>query len=105
MVAVLVTLLFYQVGFPQYQMVLFVLATYWAVRYRAVIRNRAFLWIAMVCYFGWISVFDLIDFFVEIDRHLIPQWAGLLTFLLGCVLLTCSVRSGRPVDKSPGAPG
>ena len=60
-VAILVTLLFYHVGFPQYQMVLFVLATYWAVRYRDVIRHRTLLWIAMVCYFGWLSVFDLID--------------------------------------------
>ena len=92
-VAVLVTLLFYQVGFPQYQMVLFVLGSYWAVRYRPVIRNGAALWIAMVCYFAWLSVFDLIDSFGRLQSSFIPEWAGVPTFLLGCVLLIRSMRS------------
>jgi len=97
-VAVLVTLLFYQVGFPQYQMVLYVLGSYGALRFRAEIRHGTALWIAMACYFGWISAYDIIEAFKSIDSTLIPLWAGLPTFLLGCVLLICCLRSAT-ADK------
>ena len=52
--AVLVTLMFYQVGFAQYHMVLFVLASYWMMSARGAIREAIPLWIALGCYFGWL---------------------------------------------------
>ena len=99
--AMLLTLLFYQVGFSQYQMVLFVLGSSWVIQYREEIRHRPGLWIALVCYFGWISVFDLIDALTDLNATLIPQWGGLPTFVLGCVLLICCLRSAT---TSPGSP-
>jgi hypothetical protein len=93
--AILTTLLFYQVGFAQYQMVLFVLASYWVVRHRDTIRNRIALWLALAAYFGWVSLFDTFDAFYGADYNRMQEWVGLPTFLLGCVLIVCVVRSAR----------
>ena len=57
--AILVTLMFYQVGFAQYHMVLFVLASYWMVSARQPIRETALIWIALASYFGWLSYFNI----------------------------------------------
>src|SRR5208337_913964 len=65
--AVLVTLMFYQVGFAQYHMVLFVLASYWMMSARGAIREAIPLWIALGCYFGWLSIFDVMLSKTEID--------------------------------------
>ena len=46
MLAILVTLMFYQVGFAQYHFVLFVLASYWMVRARQPWRETLWIWIA-----------------------------------------------------------
>jgi hypothetical protein len=93
--AILVTLMFYQVGFAQYQMVLFVLASYWVLRNVEGIANRPFLVIAMALYFGWLSVFDVIDSWISIDSLSMQEWIGLPTFLLGCLLGACILSSSR----------
>jgi hypothetical protein len=91
--AIATTLLFYQVGFPQYQMVLFMLASYWVVARSEQIRNRVPLYVSLGCYFGWLGIFDVIECTVGVDFHSMQEWAGLPTFLLGCGLITCIVRS------------
>jgi Glycosyltransferase family 87 len=91
--AIVTTLLFYKVGFPQYQMVLFVLASYWVAAKSQQIRNRVPLYVALGCYFGWLSIFDVIECTKGVDFHSMQEWAGLPTFLLGCGLIVCIVRA------------
>ena len=108
--AVLVMLMFYQVGFAQYHMVLFVLASYWILSARRAIRGEILLWIALSGYFGWLSYFDLALSFINIDSKGMQEWIGLPTFLLGCFLLFSILRStsisGRdltgPDESLPG---
>ncbi len=59
-IAVLLTLMFYQVGFAQYYMVLFMLATYWLLGLRGVSSEAIPLCIALGCYFGWLALFDVL---------------------------------------------
>jgi hypothetical protein len=103
--AVLVTLMFYQVGFAQYHMVLFVLASYWMMSARGAIREAIPLWIALGCYFGWLSIFDVILSTTNIDSMGMQEWIGLPTFLLGCFLLISIVRSSSISRQDPAAPG
>ncbi|HWT77799.1 MAG TPA: glycosyltransferase family 87 protein, partial [Candidatus Methylomirabilis sp.] len=103
--AILVTLMFYQVGFAQYHMVLFVLASYWMLSARAANREAILLWIALGCYFGWLSIFDVILSRTEIGPMGMQEWIGLPTFLLGCSLLASIVRSPSISRKNPAAPG
>ena len=103
--AVLVTLMFYQVGFAQYHMVLFVLASYWMMSARGAIRGKIPLWIALGCYFGWLSIFDVILSRTNIDFRRMQEWIGLPTFLLGCFLLVSIVRSPSISRQDPAAPG
>jgi hypothetical protein len=95
--AILTTLLFYQVGFPQYQMVLFVLASYWIVRKWGTLARRGALLVALICYFGWIATFDVIAATRGVEYHQISEWAGLPTVILGGFLIICIVRSS-PVE-------
>jgi hypothetical protein len=100
-IAILLTLMFYQVGFAQYYMVLFVLASYWLLCSRSAITDTISVWIPLGCYFGWLSIFDLMLVFLEIDSLGMQEWIGLPTFLLGCWLLASTVRFvGR--DSRPG---
>jgi hypothetical protein len=83
-------------------MVSFLLASYWVVRDWDRLPRRRPLLIALLVYFGWISLFN--GFFCAEDS-LAPRplldWAkvedavGLPTFLLGCALIVCIVRSAR----------
>jgi len=101
--AVLVTLMFYQVGFAQYHIVLFVLASYWLLSTRQAVRGEMLLWIALGCYFGWLSIFDIILSNTDIDPMGMQEWIGLPTFLLGCFLLVSILRalsSGNPRASS-----
>jgi hypothetical protein len=91
--AILVTLMFYRVGFPQYQMVLFVLASYWIISMRDEIRQRTPLLVALGCYFGWYALFDLGESTRVVIPDVIQDWVGLPTFLLAVALLVCVVRS------------
>ncbi len=92
-IAVLLTLMFYQVGFAQYYMVLFMLATYWLLGLRGVSSEAIPLCIALGCYFGWLALFDVLLSLLEIDSLGMQEWIGLPTFLLGCWLLASLVRS------------
>jgi hypothetical protein len=103
--AMLVTLMSYQVGFPQYQMVLFVLASYWILSAREAIRGATPLRIALGCYFGWLSVFDVIESTINIDSREMQEWIGLPTFLLGCFLLVSIVRSSTLSRHVPTVTG
>jgi hypothetical protein len=91
--AIATTLLFYLVGFPQYQMVLFLLASYWVVARKEQIKNQVPLYVALGCYFGWLCIFDVIECSKGAGFHSMEEWAGLPTFVLGCGLITCIVRS------------
>jgi len=93
--ALLTTLMLYQNGFPQYQMVLLVVASYWVVRTWDQLRRRKALAVAMSLYFGWLAIFDLA---YCIDEAYVITWedaVGLPTFLLGFAFLTCLVRSSH----------
>lgn len=103
--AVLVTLMFYQVGFAQYHMVLFVLASYWMMSARGAIREAILLWIALGCYFGWLSIFDVMLSKTEIASMGMQEWIGLPTFLLGCFLLVSIVRAPSISRQEPAARG
>jgi hypothetical protein len=91
--AILVTLMFYQVGFAQYYMVLFVLASYWMLSARPPLREAIPIWIALGCYFAWLSDFDILLVTTGTDYLPRHEWIGLVTFLLGCLLLTSIVRA------------
>ncbi len=101
--AVLTTLLFYKVGFPQYQMVLFAIASYWACRDWEVLEANPPLRVALGVYFGWIALFNVFYLYmggkIPISLGtwgLVDDTVGLPTFVLGCELLACLVRaSGR----------
>ena len=108
MLAIATTLLFYKVGFPQYQMVLFVLASYWVVARSKQIRNRVPLYVSLGCYFGWLGIFDVIECTKGVDFHSMQEWAGLPTFLLGCGLIVCIVRASTTQatpDQASGLTG
>lgn len=100
--AILVTLMFYQVGFAQYHMVLFVLVSYWMVRDRRPIRETILVWIALASYFGWLSYFNLELAIRDIDDLGMQSWIGLPTFLLGCFLASSIVHTATitPTDST-----
>jgi hypothetical protein len=98
--AVLTTLLFYQVGFIQYQMVLFLLMAFWLGRNAPSLardRDRG-LAVAIGSYFGWLTVFDVFYAYAGGVIHpggpwgWVDDWAGLPTFLLGSLLLVRLLR-------------
>jgi hypothetical protein len=99
--AVLTTLLFYRVGFPQYWMVLFLLAAAWAWCDRETLAGRPILTAALVANLGWLGLFDL--FYAAIGGIVRPggDWSwiedvvGLPTFLLGAFLLVSLLRNDR----------
>jgi hypothetical protein len=93
LVAVLTTLLFYQVGFIQYQMIVFMLMAYWLGRHARAHMHDGRLAVAIAGYFGWLTVFDLFYVWAGGVIHddgpygWVADWAGLPTFLLGSFLL------------------
>lgn len=91
--SILTTLLLYQNGFPQYQMVLFVVASSWAVQTWDQLRRRKALAVAMGLYFGWLALFDVAYCAIDLDLATWEDAVGLPTFILGFALLTCVVRS------------
>ena len=100
--AVLITLMFYQVGFAQYQMVLFVLASYWMISSWGATRETIPIWIALACYFGWLSAFDVMLLRFIDDQIWMQEWIGLPTFLLGCLLMACIVRAVSNLEERAG---
>ncbi|MHC5539764.1 glycosyltransferase family 87 protein [Singulisphaera rosea] len=101
-VAILTTLLFYQVGFAQYQIVFFCMLSYWLIRDGIIFRSGPALPIASACYFTWLSVFNSYYCVHGLDVDLpffgqgnVEDLLGLPTFLLGVTLLACLVRAAK----------
>jgi hypothetical protein len=88
--AVATTLLLYRVGFPQYYMVLFLLAPYWFVRDFARLAHRGPLATAYVACFAWITWFDVRlareDYARLVDWVGMPMFALMLAFVVSIAL-------------------
>jgi hypothetical protein len=80
--AVLVTLLFYQFVLIRYQMVLFCLISYWALSEWEQLKRHSFLTTLLIGYFGWLASLDLINWF-----NVYYLVMDLITIALGFVLL------------------
>ena len=105
LVAVLVLVLLYRVGYPQYQMVPFVMATAWLLARWDRLPHRKALVAAIALYFGWLSVFDVIYMLsdtwgIEVGWNQLEEFSGLPTFILGSALVACVVRAG-PLPAAP----
>ena len=86
--AILVTLLFYRVGYAQYQMVLFSLILYWAVSNWAQFEKQSVLVALLVCYFGFLTLQNLAFWWGLVGSIFYSNVVvSLLQFLLGCALL------------------
>jgi hypothetical protein len=86
--AILVTLLFYRVGFANYQMVLFSLISYWAVSNWEQFRGRSFLAAYLFGYFTFLAVADLAYWWGLVGSIFYSNIVVMLfQFLLGCALL------------------
>ena len=95
-VVILVLLLFYRVGYPRYQMVLFVLSAAWLLAKWEHFRHRTALVAAMVLYWTWITACDVAYMLEEacdvfVNWEAIEYSAGGPTFVVGLVLLACVV--------------
>ena len=94
--AVLVTLLFYQFALVRYQIVLFCLVSYWALSEWEELKRHTFLTTLLVGYFGWLALWDVI--------WLEPRYGRLdflITIALGFVLLAGLIQfSIRPPTAS-----
>ncbi len=97
LVAMVTMVLFYPTGFPQYQMVPFVLGSSWAVRHWDLIRGRPLRILAIAGYFGWLGVFDAhYGYFGDgatVCGFMVEETAGLPAFLFGWMFLVSVVRS------------
>jgi len=94
--AIATTLLFYKVGFPQYYMLLFLMAPYWYVRDFDRLRLRGPLAATYLACFGWIGWFD-VKTAQETVGQIVP-WAGVPTFLLMLGLTLCIAFGGPRED-------
>jgi hypothetical protein len=108
-VVVLVLLIFYRVGYPQYQMVLFVVAAAWLVGNWDQLRGRTALVVAMALYWTWITGADVAYMLdeawdVPMNWDTISYTAGFPTFVLGSALLGCVARSAPRKDATAGGP-
>ena len=98
-VAVLATLLFYRSGWNNYQMVPFLLVSYWAAVNWKLLSGRFWLNSALIGYFSWLSIMDVVysigHRFLDLassDALLTDLY--LVRFVLGCALLFGLVRFG-----------
>jgi hypothetical protein len=104
-VAVTTTVLLYRTGYPQYQMVPFVLGSSWAVRHWGEIRGRTARVVAIACYFGWLAAFDLYYAFVDegfrnnVRWDVVRQVVGLPSFLVGCAFVVAVSRSSTAAGE------
>ncbi len=85
--AVLVTLLFYRVGFINYQMVLYFLISYWAVSEWEGLKKHTVLAAVLVSYFGYLAIIDIRIWLGLEGYGQYSMTVVLLKFLLGCALL------------------
>jgi len=91
--SVLVTLLFYRNGFPQYQIVLMMLASYWVVATWRSRIHRPALVLSLLGYLGWIVAFDVVYWWIGDSSTTFEDAVGLPTFALGIAFVVCLVRS------------
>jgi hypothetical protein len=94
--AVLVTLLFYRAGNIQYQVVLYLLISYWVVSEWEKLKKYTILESLLVCYFGLLAI---VDFGI---------WSGhsniyfmLLQFLAGSALLASLIQFSAYITRRP----
>jgi hypothetical protein len=87
--AVLVTLLFYQVGFIQYQMVLLFLISYWVISEWQRLVGRSLLLALLAGYFGLLALLDFVHWsdFILSTEDILYSNIVIFKFLLGCALL------------------
>ena len=102
-VAVVTTALLYHTGFPQYQMVPFVVGLSWVVRHWGDLSGRAARIIGVGCYFGWLAAFDFYYALIDADGAakywvVVEDLAGLPTFLFGCAFVAVVIRLATPPD-------
>ena len=102
--AILVTLLFYRIGYANYQMVLFCLISYWVVSNWTRFKQPSVLAALLVGYFSFLAVENLVFwwFVVQTIPHL-ETLASLFQFLLGCALFFSLVQL-RPTPCMELAP-
>jgi hypothetical protein len=98
--AILVTLLFYRIGFANYQMVLFSLVLYWAASNWAQLKQHSVLAALLVGYFGFLAIDNFIFWSYSVERSMLFL-IMLFKFLLGCALLVGLVQL-RPISVMRG---
>ena len=96
--AVLVTLLFYRIGFFNYQIVFFSLSSYWAVSKWAQFKEHHVLAALLVVYFGFLGIVFIADW-IETWSSIAIFYSNIVVFLfkflLGCALFAGLVLSSR----------
>src|SRR5262249_275389 len=86
--AILVTLLFYRIGYANYQMVFFSLILYWAVSNWLQFKEHSVLGVLLIGYFSFLAISNLAFWWGLIGSIFYSKISlALLQFLLGCGLL------------------
>jgi hypothetical protein len=114
--AVLVTLLFYRIGYIQYQLVLYLLISYWAVSEWDKLKRYTILESLLVCYFGLLAIIATCKWLgFEVYRHdpnlaVLPflriehfTLVALLRFLAGFALLASLIQFSASTTRRPSA--
>jgi hypothetical protein len=96
--AVLVTLLFYRVGYTNYQMVLFLLISYWAVSRWQQLKEHCVLAAFLVGYFAFLAAVDMAIWLGLEGYNRYSMVVVLLKFLLGCALLASLIQFSSRQD-------
>ena len=112
LMVILATLIFYRVGFLQYQMVLFLLLPVWYLQNFDTITTDPLIKIPVFIYFAWITCFDFFDNavggIIGFDRRYawVEDWAGLPHFLCGSLFLIALFRMSvqeNAITRNPTA--
>jgi hypothetical protein len=97
--AILVTLLFYRVGYVNYQMLVFSLISYWLVSNWAQIKEHSVLAALLAGYFSYLAIGEFVIIFGLVGSIFYSNIAFMLIrFLLGCALLIGLVQL-RPTPR------
>jgi hypothetical protein len=90
--AVLVTLLLYRVGYTNYQMVLFLLISYWSTSRWSEVREHSVLVVLLFAYFGFLGIVEIAIWRGFVGYAHYSMIVVLLKFVLGCALLVSLIR-------------
>jgi len=90
--AILVAVLFYRLGYTNYEMVLFLLISYWAVSEWTQLKDHHFLAGLLVCYFGFLAVVDIAILFRFEGYGHYSMTTVFLKWILGCMLLIALIH-------------